>query len=124
MIIQRKINGKIKFIELTPEELKHAYEERRMQYREEDAKMRFLELFDDSPEDPEDVSEEEKKIFEDTFGFTVEEAVDPQSKHYFLDCVAERFIEDHDSNIADNDQWYNIIKSFLAFQKEDHAENV
>lgn len=122
MIIQRKINGKLEFIELTAAEIKLAYEEQKWMHLEEDAKKRFLDLFDDSPEFVEDISSSEKQRFLEDHGFSVEEAVDPKSKHYFLDCIARRYDENHECNIADNDQWYALIRHFLETNKKEECK--
>ena len=108
------INREGQTFELTPEELEQAYRERLRQYTEEDAEVHFLARFDGEPESAEDVSAEEKKNFADEYGFTVLDAVNPDSENYILGDLADRYEHDHDCNIDENSMWRDLIDDYLA----------
>ena len=108
------INRESKKFELTPEELEQAYRERLRQYTEMNAKVHFLARFDDEPESAEDVPTEEAKNFADEYGFSVLDAVNPDSKDYILGDLADRYEHDHDCNIDENSMWQNLIDDYLS----------
>lgn len=109
-----KINRGDKEFELTTEELEQAYRERLRQYTEEDAEVHFLARFDGEPESAEDVSDKEAENFADEYGFTVLDAVNPDSKDYIIGDLADRYEHDHDCNIDENSMWRDLIDDYLA----------
>lgn len=52
------------------------------------------------------------------------EDVDPLVKKmdFDFDYLAEMFEENHDCNIADNDQWQNIIEEYIRANQEEMTE--
>lgn len=80
--------------ELTAAELETAYRERHMQYLVEDAKHRSEDCLDQDYLDSMDEADYE--------------------------IIAEMFDNEHDCNIADNDQWYHIIKRYKTIIDRSH----
>lgn len=56
---------------------------------------------------------EETQRFETEFGFPAIELFDEESEHFILDLIAERFSNNYDCNVAENDQWQDAIKATL-----------
>lgn len=73
-----------------------------------------FELTPEEPESAEDVSAEEAKNFADEYGFSVLDAVNPDSKDYILGDLADRYEHDHDCNIDENSMWRDLIDDYLA----------
>lgn len=86
------------------EEVEAIYRFREKQYRLQDAEHLFYDCI-------ENLSEEE---FEKKYGFSVEEATNPESEHYILLDLVEMFEDHFDCNLAENDIWDTVISYYLA----------
>ena len=89
------------------------YRHQEKMYRLEDADRQLREYFgitDDAEE--EDLPACYAKL-EENIGATYEEATDPNSGSYILDYLVERFADEFDCNVAENDIWQSVIQSFI-----------
>ena len=106
MKITRKIDSVEYSFELDSEELRRAFEEfRHLGW--------LLATFDDMPEWVEDVSEEDRQAFLQAYGFSIENAVDPESTNYILDTLVARYQSALNCNDSENTIWENVIAAYL-----------
>ena len=113
-----KIHGKIDSVEysfeLDSEELRSAFEEFRHLGWLQDAERQLLATFDDMPEWVEDVSEEDRQAFLQAYGFSIENAVDPESTNYILDTLVARYQSALNCNDSENTIWGERNRSISA----------
>ena len=102
-------------ITLTEDEMYEAYQAQQEQSRLQDALDHFDEfVFGDGPEALEETKVEQKKRrFQEQYGFSYDEAVDPKSEHYVLEEAARRFRNKYDCWIDENSQWKAVIEYLL-----------
>ena len=102
-------------ITLTDEEVYEVYQAQQEQSRLQDALDHFDEfVFGDGPEALEETKVEQKKRrFQEQYGFSYDEAVDPKSEHYVLEEAARRFRNKYDCEIDENSQWKAVIEYLL-----------
>lgn len=102
-------------ITITEDEMYEAYQAQQEQSRLQDALDHFDEfVFGDGPEALEETKVEQKKRrFQEQYGFSYDEAVDPKSEHYVLEEAARRFRNKHNCWIDENSQWKAVIKYLL-----------
>lgn len=102
-------------ITLTEDEMYEAYQAQQEQFRLQDALDHFDEfVFGDGPEALEETKVEQKKRrFQEQYGFSYDEAVDPKSEHYVLEEAARRFRNKYDCEIDENSQWKAVIEYLL-----------
>lgn len=102
-------------ITLTEDEMYEAYQAQQEQSRLQDALDHFDEfVFGDGPEALEETKVEQKKRrFQERYGFSYDEAVDPKSEHYVLGEAARRFRNKYDCEIDENTQWEVVIEDLL-----------
>ena len=113
MKITRKIDSVEYSFELDSEELKRAIEEFRHLNWLQDAERQLLATFDDMPEWVEDVSEEDRQAFLQAYGFSIEDAVAPESSNYILDTLVARYQSALNCNDSENTTWENVIAAYL-----------
>lgn len=56
----------------------------------------------------------ELSSFQEQYGFSYEDATDPDSNFYILDEAVDRFQDEQDCNLPENDVWENIIRNILS----------
>lgn len=102
-------------ITLTEDEMYEAYQAQQEQSRLQDALDHFDEfVFGDGPGALEETKVEQKKRrFQEQYGFSYDEAVDPKSEHYVLEEAARRFRNKYDCWIDENSQWKAVIEYLL-----------
>ena len=102
-------------ITLTDEEVYEVYQAQQEQFRLHDTLDHFDEfVFGDGPEALEETKVEQKKRrFQEQYGFSYDEAVDPKSEHYVLEEAARRFRNKYDCEIDENSQWKAVIEYLL-----------
>ena len=102
-------------ITLTEDEMYEAYQAQQEQSRLQDALDHFDEfVFGDGPEALEETKfEQKKRRFQELYGFSYDEAVDPKSEHYVLKEAARRFRNKYDCWIDENSQWKAVIEYLL-----------
>lgn len=102
-------------ITLTDEEVYEVYQAQQEQFRLQDTLDHFDEfVFGDGPEALEETKVEQKKRrFQEQYGFSYDEAVDPKSEHYVLEEAARRFRNKYDCWIDENSQWKAVIEYLL-----------
>ena len=102
-------------ITLTDEEVYEVYQAQQEQFRLQDILDHFDEfVFGDGPEALEETKVEQKKRrFQEQYGFSYDEAVDPKSEHYVLEEAARRFRNKYDCEIDENSQWKAVIEYLL-----------
>lgn len=102
-------------ITLTEDEMYEAYQAQQEQSRLQNALDHFDEfVFGDGPEALEETKVEQKKRrFQEQYGFSYDEAVDPKSEHYVLEEAARRFRNKYDCEIDENSQWKAVIEYLL-----------
>ena len=100
---------------LTEDEMYEAYQAQQEQSRLQDALDHFDEfVLGDGPEALEETKVEQKKRrFQEQYGFSYDEAVDPKSEHYVLEEAARQFRNNHDCWIDENSQWKAVIEYLL-----------
>ena len=54
-----------------------------------------------------------RERFQEQYGFSYDEAVDPKSEHYVLEEAARRFRNKHNCWIDENSQWKAVIEYLL-----------
>ena len=113
MKITRKIDSVEYSFELDSEELRRAFEGFRHLGWLQDAERQLLATFDDMPEWVEDVSEEDRQAFLQAYGFSIENAVDPESTNYILDTLVARYQSALNCNDSENTIWENVIAAYL-----------
>jgi len=98
-------------IELSPEEMRRIYDSQAHEYLLEDAERQLREYaeYHSYVADSED--------FFDEFGFTVDEASDQNSDCYLLERFVERYADEFDCNVCENDLWFAAIDSVLKAGK-------
>lgn len=102
-------------ITLSTDELEAAYREQEHNYRLEDAKAHFLESvgYDlDCDDDDADnlVSAQE---FEDDYGFSISEAINPGADNYLLAAILQKYEDSSDCNAPENDTWEKAVWAVL-----------
>lgn len=102
-------------ITITEDEMYEAYQAQQEQFRLEDAREHFDKVvFGADPEALEETKVEQKKRrFQEQYGFSYDEAVDPKSEHYVLEEAARRFRNKYDCWIDENSQWKAVIEYLL-----------
>ena len=102
-------------ITLTDEEVYEVYQAQQEQFRLQGTLDHFDEfVFGDGPEALEETKVEQKKRrFQEQYGFSYDEAVDPKSEHYVLEEAARRFRNKYDCEIDENSLWKAVIEYLL-----------
>ena len=113
MKITRKIDSVEYSFELDSEELRRAFEEFRHLGWLQDAERQLRAICDDMPEWGVDVSEEDRQAFLQAYGFSIENAVDPESTNYILDTLVARYQSALNCNDSENTIWENVIAAYL-----------
>ena len=93
-------------IELSPAEVRKAYEEYRLSCLYMDAENHFNEFYSDA--------EESTSSFSQKYGFLPEQALDASSQYYILEDVVDYFMNYTDCNIAENDLWQAAFSHVLG----------
>lgn len=102
--------------QLSDNELYDAYREQQKIFLFQDAE-RHLEfvVFGTEREALDDEAEAaELSSFQEQYGFSYEDATDPDSNFYILDEAVDRFQDEQDCNLPENDVWENIIRNILS----------
>lgn len=102
--------------QLSDSELYDAYREQQKIFLLQDAE-RHLEfvVFGTEREALDDEAEAaELSSFQEQYGFSYEDATDPDSNFYILDEAVDRFQDEQDCNLPENDVWENIIRNILS----------
>lgn len=95
---------------LTNEERERVYREVEREYRLKDAEKHLLEHFNFESSD-EDLSCPELEL---KCGYSLEEAIDPESPNYILDYLVEAYEDAADCNVAENQTWDSVIEWWLG----------
>lgn len=95
-------------IELTNEEMQAAYAEVNHQYELEFVRDMFLERFGEKD------GEVSIPCFSDAYGFSPEDAVDPNSEHYLLERLLKCYKERESSHVADYVVWECVFHETMA----------
>lgn len=102
--------------QLSDNELGEAYREQQKVYLLQDAE-RHLEFVvfgtERSALDEEDEAAELNR-FQEQNGFSYEDTTDPDSDFYILEEAVDRFQDEQDCNLPENDVWENIIRNILS----------
>lgn len=102
-------------ITLTDAEVYEVCQVQQEQSRLQDAKVHLDEVvFGTNPErlEKEDVAQK-KQRFQEQYGFSYDEAIDPENKHFVLEEAARRFRDKYDCEIDENSQWEAVIEYLL-----------
>lgn len=94
---------------LTPEEIEAAYRTQLHRYRLMDAEAHFTEMHGETDD------------FEDTYGFSADDACNPEHSAFLLEDFVRKYEHDKDCNIAESDMWEACIEQVL---KEVRPEDV
>ena len=102
-------------ITLSDDEMYEVYQAQQERFRLRDAQDHFDEfVFGADPEALDEARvEQEKQRFQERYGFSYDEAVDPKSEHYVLGEAARRFRNKYDCEIDENTQWKIAIEYLL-----------
>lgn len=102
-------------VTLTEDEMYEVYQAQQKQSRLQDAKVHLDEVvFGTDPERLEEKDAERKKQrFQEQYGFSYDEAIDPESKHFVLEEAARRFRDKYDCEIDEESQWETVIEYLL-----------
>lgn len=102
-------------ITLSDDEMYEVYQAQQERFRLRDAQDHFDEfVFGADPEALDEARvEQEKQRFQERYGFSYDEAVDPKSEHYVLEEAARRFRNKYDCEIDENTQWEAVIEYLL-----------
>lgn len=102
-------------VTLTDVEVYEVYQAQKEQSRLQDAKVHLDEIiFGTDPERLEEKDAERKKQrFQEQYGFSYDEAIDPESKHFVLEEAARRFRDKYDCEIDEESQWETVIEYLL-----------
>lgn len=102
-------------ITLSDDEMYEVYQAQQERFRLRDAQDHFDEfVFGADPEALDEARvEQEKQRFQERYGFSYDEAVDPKSEHYVLGEAARRFRNKYDCEIDENTQWEVVIEDLL-----------
>lgn len=94
---------------LTYEEKETVFREMQRMYATMDAKRHLLTTFgfDDSDEDW------SCETFESKVNYSLDEAIDPESKNYILDYLVEKYFDAFDCNVPENTTWECVIDDWL-----------
>lgn len=99
---------------LTVSELRNAYDEYQQLMRLQDAAKQLGDYFgidydcDDAESEP-----GAYQFFEDTMGFSFDEAINNSSEHYVLDTLVRMYESKLEANVAENDTWQNVIDNYV-----------
>lgn len=92
--------------QLPPEVLEAAFRLKLREYSIEDAKTILKEQMESGFE--------EQELNRETYGFTLEEACDPNSPHYLCDLIVDKFEDDGTWLYADYDTMSDIVRDILT----------
>lgn len=56
----------------------------------------------------------ELSSFQEQYGFSYEDATNPDSNFYILEEAVDRFQDEQDCNLPENEVWENIIRNILS----------
>lgn len=60
------------------------------------------------------LSDNELSSFQEQYGFSYEDATNPDSNFYILEEAVDRFQDEQDCNLPENEVWENIIRNILS----------
>ena len=106
--------------ELTPTELREAFDEQMEQYLKEDAVNQLC--FHALEGDSEGIDENAIKAFNRRYGIEFSELLDESSEHYLLERIMKRFEKYSSCNVAENDTYETIICELLHELGKEQAE--
>lgn len=102
--------------ELSDSELYEAYSEKQKVFLLQDAErhLEFVVFGTERSTLDEDAEAAELDSFLGQYGFSYTDATDPDSNFYILEEAVDRFQDEKDCNLAENDVWENIIRNILS----------
>lgn len=94
-------------------ELERGYRQAEHKYLLEDAERHFLEHVGFDIEDDDGNNAIANQRFMDTYGFSVDEAINDSSDFYLLDDMVALFERKRDCNEPENEVWANVVDAVL-----------
>lgn len=102
--------------ELSDSELYEAYSEQRKIFLLQDAErhLEFVVFGTERSALDEETETAELDSFLGQYGFSYEDATNPDSNFYILEEAVDRFQDEQDCNLPENEVWENIIRNILS----------